>query len=411
MTSNFARAVDSRFIYGLSVIAALSLSAPTSLSAGTIHHTDLAGKYKHADNHPGIRIAPPQVITGQITDNKNNPLASVSIIIKGTKRGVSTNADGRFLLQDAPEKGMLVVSSSGFATQEVSLSGISSPLSIVLQEQVSNLNEVVVIGYGTVQKKDLTGAVSQVKVTQLENENPANVQDALRGNVPGLQISQTNAASAKGGGDLQVRGKSSINAGTSPLIVLDGVIYPGALSDINPNDIATIDVLKDASSTAVFGAKSASGVVLITTKRGTKAKPTITLNTNIGFGELAINEPLYDGPGFVAWRTDVLNSINVNHKPYQFNDPSNLPSTITVDQWKAYDNSQGDPLDIWLTRLKLLAIERENYKTGKTIDWYGMMFQKGLRQDHTISVSGKKEDISYYFSGGYTDNKGIIKGL
>jgi outer membrane receptor protein involved in Fe transport len=120
-----------------------------------------------------------------------------------------------------------------------------------MAEAITNLNEVVVVGYGTRQKRDVTGAVAQVKATQLENENPPSVQDLLRGNVPGLSVSSS--TSAKGGGDLLVRGKSSLSAGTSPLIVLDGVIYQGQLADINPNDIATIDVLKDASSAAVFG--------------------------------------------------------------------------------------------------------------------------------------------------------------
>ena len=226
----------------------------------------------------------------------------------------------------------------------------------------------------------------------------------------GLNISQVNAASAKGGGDLQIRGRSSINAGTSPLIVVDGVIYYGALSDINPNDINTIDVLKDASSAAVFGAKAASGVILITTKHGTRAKPTITLNSNVGYGELAMNQPLYDGTGFVAWRTDVLNSININHKPYQFDDPRTLPSDISIDDWKAYDNSQGDPIDIWLNRLKMYPVEIANYKAGKQTDWYDMMFHKGFRQDHTVSVSGKKDELSYYMSAGYTDNTGIVLG-
>jgi TonB-linked SusC/RagA family outer membrane protein len=251
--------------------------------------------------------------------------------------------------------------------------------------------------------------VSQVKATQLENENPQSVQDLLRGNVPGLSV--TSSPNAKGGGNLLVRGKSSINAGTSPLIVLDGVIYPGDLSDINPNDIATVDVLKDASSAAVYGAKAASGVILVTTKKGSGTKPTITFNSNTGLATLAMDEPLYDGPGFVKWRTDVLKSTNIsNAKPFQFDDPRNLPSNITVEDWKKYDNSLGDPVDIWLTRLKLLPVERENYKIGKTTNWYDMMFGTGLRNDHTISLSGKKEDVSFYMSANYTRNEGYIVG-
>lgn len=346
-------------------------------------------------------------VSGEVTNSKKNPLNGVSITVKGTSKGTATGAEGRFVLNDVPDNGVIVFSSTGFASQEIQVSG-KATINVTLAESVSALNDVVVVGYGTRQRRDVTGAVAQVKAAQLENENPPSVQDLLRGNVAGLNV--TSSTSAKGGGDLRVRGRSSINAGTSPLIVLDGVIYQGQLADINPNDIATIDVLKDASSAAVYGAKAASGVVLITTKKGTGAKPSITFNTNIGIAALAMNEPLYDGPGFVAWRTDVLKSINVNAKPYQFNDPVNLPADLTIDQWKAYDNSQGDPVDIWLTRLKLLSVERENYKAGKTINWYDMMFQKGIRQDHTVSVSGRKEDISYYMSVNYTNNEGVIVG-
>ena len=350
------------------------------------------------------------VVKGKITDQLNNePLAGVTVTLKGTERATSTNATGDYTISLPTGKGRLVFSNVGYSNQEVAV-GNKHEVNVKLEGVTTSLNEVVVVGYGTQRKRDLTGAVSQVKATQLENENPGNVQDVLRGNVPGLNISQINSASAKGGGDLLVRGKSSIKAGTSPLIVLDGVIYNGQLSDINPNDISTIDVLKDASSAAVFGAKSANGVVLITTKKGRTGKPQITLNSNVGYGELAMNEPLYDGPGFVAWRSDVQNSRFVNHSPYEYNDPRTLPSAISVDEWLAYDGSEGDPVEVWLTRLGLKPVEIENYKAGKTVNWYDLMFHKGFRQDHTVSLSGKKDDISYYMSVGYTRNEGIIVG-
>jgi TonB-dependent SusC/RagA subfamily outer membrane receptor len=196
-------------------------------------------------------------------------------------------------------------------------------------------------------------------------------------------------------------------------LFFDGVIYQGDLSDINPNDIATIDILKDASSAAVYGAKAASGVVLVTTKKGSGSKPTITFNSNVGLATLAMDEPLYDGPGFVNWRTNVLKSQNISTaKPYQYDDPRTLPPNITVAQWLAYDNSSptADPVDVWLTRLKLLPIERQNYKIDKQTNWYDMMFQTGFRNDHTASVSGKKEDISYYISANYTNNEGYLVG-
>ncbi|MDB5246697.1 MAG: TonB-dependent receptor [Segetibacter sp.] len=349
-----------------------------------------------------------QTVSGDILDSKNVPLQGVSVTVKGTTRGTVTGADGHFVLNNVPDRATLVISSTGFTPKEVSVNGKAS-INVTLVEAVNAMSDVVVVGYGTRQRRDVTGAVSQVKATQLENENPQSVQDLLRGNVPGLSV--TTSPNAKGGGNLMVRGRSSINAGTSPLIVLDGVIYPGDLSDINPNDIATVDVLKDASSAAVFGAKAASGVILVTTKKGAGNKPSITFNSNMGLATLAMNEPLYDGPGFVQWRTDVLKSTNIsNAKPFQFDDPRNLPSNITVDQWKGYDNSQGDPVDIWLTRLKLLPVERENYRNGKTTNWYDMMFHTGIRNDHTISLSGKKEDVSYYMSTNYTRNEGYIVG-
>ena len=348
-------------------------------------------------------------ITGRVTDGDGTPLEKVSVLVKGTSAGTTTDVNGTYQLHvTKPSGNTLVFSSVGFADKEI-LQSQENTINVQLEKSSQSLDAIVVIGYGSLRKKDLTGAVSQIKVTQLENENPQSVQDALRGNIPGLNISQINAASAKGGGDLLVRGKSSIRAGTSPLIVLDGVIYPGQLSDINPNDVATIDVLKDASSAAVFGAKSASGVVLITTKKGTRAKPTITLNSNVGFSELAQNEELYDGPGFVNWRTNVQKARNASSsKLYIFDDPRTLPSNITQTQW--LDGRTGDPIDIWLDRLGMKPVEIKNYKAGKTIDWYDMMFQKGLRHDHTVSLSGKKDEISYYMSLGYTDNEGVIVG-
>ncbi|MBD0365488.1 MAG: SusC/RagA family TonB-linked outer membrane protein, partial [Flavisolibacter sp.] len=347
-------------------------------------------------------------VSGKVSNETGQPVPRASIVVKGATAGVKSDESGNFQIT-APANGTLVISSVGFSAKEVAVNG-QETINITLNTATgSDLEQVVVIGYGTQRKKDLTGAVSQVKATRLENENPASVQDVLRGNIPGINISQINAASAKGGGDLLVRGKSSIRAGTSPLIVLDGVIYPGQLADINPNDIATIDVLKDASSAAVFGAKSASGVVLITTKKGTRAKPTITFNTNIGMAELAQNEPLYDGPGFVAWRVNVQKARNASsNKLYIFDDPRTLPPNITMAQW--LDGRTGDPVDIWLDRLGLRTIEIKNYKAGKTINWYDLMFQKGFRQDHTVSLSGKKDEVSYYMSVGYTNNEGVIVG-
>lgn len=212
-------------------------------------------------------------VTGRVTTPEQpGGLLGVSITIQGTQNGTTTDENGRFTLPNVPAKGFLIFSSVGFKTQTVSVNG-QKEINIALETETSSLDQIVVIGYGSTKKKDLTGAVASVKATQLENEHPASIQDILRGNVAGLNVGFT--ASPKGDASLQVRGKNTLNAGSSPLVVLDGIIYYGALADINPNDIETVDVLKDASSAAVYGAKAASGVIQVTTKKGKTGKPTI----------------------------------------------------------------------------------------------------------------------------------------
>lgn len=345
-------------------------------------------------------------VTGQVVDSTKKALTGVTVSLKGTSKATVTDNAGNYKIVDVSENDILVFSYTGFTTKEEKV-GKRSVINQQLSGTPASLDEVVVIGYGTAQKKDLTGAVAQVKASRLENENPSSVQDILRGNVPGINVSQ--GISAKGVGDILVRGKTSLKAGTSPLIVLDGVIYQGQMSDINPNDIATIDVLKDASSAAVFGSKAASGVIIVTTKKGTSGKPQITVNTNVGFADLSMNQPLYDGPGFLNWRSDVFKSMNAaSAKKYIYDNPDQLPDSVSMDRWM--DGLTGDPTEIWLTRIGLKPVEIANYKAGKTTDWYDMMFQKGFRQDHTVSLAGRSDAVNYYMSVGYTDNNGFISG-
>ncbi|HSF44696.1 MAG TPA: carboxypeptidase-like regulatory domain-containing protein, partial [Chitinophagaceae bacterium] len=170
-------------------------------------------------------------VTGRVTDSKNEPLAGATVTVKGSKKFVLTDANGIFTLKSVETNSTLVISYAGYTAKEVSLSGVSGPIDVQFSEQQNQLGEVVVVGYGTQKKKDLTGAVAQVKATQFENENPRSVQDMLRGNAPGLDVGFN--ATAKGGGALLVRGRGSLIASTSPLLVVDGVIYQGSLDDIN----------------------------------------------------------------------------------------------------------------------------------------------------------------------------------
>jgi len=355
-------------------------------------------------------------VKGIVKDPQGLALPGVSVKIKGTTLGTSTGADGRYSISAAPEA-TLVFTSIGFVTQEQPVKN-RTEINITMVDENTRLTEVVVIGYGTAAKKDVTGAVSSVKASQLENENPQSVADILRGNIPGLSVGFN--TSAKGGGDLLVRGKTTLgrpntNVGTvgtstSPLIVLDGVIYNGQLSDINPNDIESVDVLKDASSLAVYGAKAATGVVAVTTKKGRNSTPTITINTNVGMASLSKDQDVYDGPGFLAWRADAGRLGAAANTPayYFYSDPNNLPEGVTLEQWRG--TSTGDPVDVWLGRLGLTANEKANYLAGKTENWYDRLFRTGLRQDHTLSISGRKDDVNYYMSVGYLKNENLIEG-
>jgi TonB-linked SusC/RagA family outer membrane protein len=362
---------------------------------------------------------PPATITGKVTDSKNAPMEGVSVTIKGTKRGVTTNAAGNFSLPNVPENATLVFSFTGFSDKEVAVKG-TAPLSVSMAESVSGLNDVVVVGYGTATKKDITGAVSQIKATALENDNPRSVGDILRGGAAGVDVGFD--GSTKGSNaSLQIRGKGTLTANSNPLIVLDGVIYPGGLEDINPNDIATIDILKDASSAAVFGARSANGVILISTKKGKVGKPVITFNDNIGINKVEKKPHLLTGPEFLDFRSQAVwsntsgtplkyafdSTSQVGIQYYSFN-PATLPSNITTAQWLALDGSTKPLVDTWLTRLKMKQIEIDNYKAGNVLDWERMIYeQNALQHDHTISISQRREDMNYYFSLGYLENNGI----
>jgi TonB-linked SusC/RagA family outer membrane protein len=387
----------------------LDLGSRTNVRAAGISVNDAAALYS------ATALLQQQTVSGIVTDDKNIALPGVTITLQGTNIRTSTNTQGQFTFSAVPDDGVLVFSYLGFVEQEVPVRGKGSNITVVLIENTTALNEVVVVGYGTQKKRDLTGAVSQVKASALENQHPNTIQDLLRGNVPGLNVAFS--ATPKGGGNdaLQVRGRASLTAGVTPLLVVDGAIFPGELSDINPNDIETIDVLKDASSAAVYGAKAASGVILINTKKGKTEKPTITVNTTAGIATKEVKEQVYDANGFVNWRVDVLKSINpaiIATQPYRFNDPRTLPSNVTTAQWLAYDNTPAtaDPMDTWLTRLKLFPVEIANYKAGKSTNWEDLIYRNGLRQDHTIGISGRKQEINYYMSLGYTDNNGLTVG-
>ncbi|MFC4870707.1 SusC/RagA family TonB-linked outer membrane protein [Negadavirga shengliensis] len=386
-----------------------TISKQFGLDFKQVNYNIHVNKSKRAGANPvSININEVDItISGTVVDEEGDPIPGATVFVRGTSTGTATDLDGKYSLT-VPEGSEITVSYIGYVSQTVVVEN-QSEINITLQLDTSSLEEVVVIGYGTAKKRDITGAVSSVNADKFLNENPNSVQDILRANAPGLIVGMD--ATAKGGGSLEVRGRSSLNANRSPLLVVDGAIYYGQLADINPNDIENLEVLKDASAAAVFGAKSANGVILITTRRGKEGRSVININSNVGLTSMATFPDVYGPHEFISWREDVMKSINAGgYQPHQFSDPRNLPSNVSQEQWMAYDGSSGDPVRVWLQRLNMQPVEIENYMNGRSVNWYDKVFQNGLRQDHTVSLSGRKDDFQYYWSLGYLHNEGVVVG-
>ena len=364
-------------------------------------------------------------ITGVVTDTNNEPLIGVSITVKGGKQGTITDIDGRFSLQ-GEENQTIVASYVGMTTQEVVFTG--KPLTLVMQDVSHGLNEVVVVGYGTMRKKDLTGSVTQIRPDKIAADNPKTVQDILRGTA-GLNVGYD--SSAKGGGSLSVRGQRSVytsNNHNSPLLILDGMMFYGELSEINPDDIEQIDILKDASSAAIYGAKAANGVIIITTKKGKQGKPTVNLSVNTGFTQKSnFRDRWSNQSDYLQHYQDWLEKSTYgadadgNWAAYQtgaraatpgyYSNPNSLPSGVDIDTWRGYtSNSDGESdLSIWARRLgfKEGSNALQNLLDGKFVNWEDLCFRTAFNQDYNASVSGASNNANYYLSVGYMDNQGV----
>ena len=348
-------------------------------------------------------------VTGRVTDvNTGESLIGVTIMISGTTIGTTSNVEGDYRLSVTGPDAVLVFTYVGYNQQEVVV-GDQNIINIMLTPQFVDLDEVIVIGYGTAVKSDLTGSVTRVDRETFSTQSMTQVTEMLTGTVAGFRSSQ--GAGASGGGSLEVRGPTSLSAGTDPLIVLDGVIFNGSIRDINPADVESIDILKDASSAAIFGAKAASGVVLITTTKGAVGTPKFNFSSQLGLAEVSNDLREFGPGGFEKFRGEYLRALNVALPTYYYFDPNNLPGGLTVNEWLNYvPNPNPDPTIEWLGRLQLTDNEIDNYLAGNTISWYDEITQRGLRQKYDLSVNGGTDELLYYWSVGFTDNEGIILG-
>ena len=345
-------------------------------------------------------------VTGKVTDTDGLPLPGVSVIVKGTTIGTVTNNDGEFSLNIPLNAEILQFSFVGMRTQEIPVDN-QTTINVTMEEDVFGIEEVVAIGYGTMKKRDLTGSVSSLSLADIENKAATNPSELMLGTIAGVNYNLS--SSAKPGESMDIRGITSISASNQPLLVVDGVIYYGNLADINPIDIESIDVMKDASSSAVFGAKAASGVILITTKSGKSGTPKIQFDLKAGVASLIRHQRPFNADEYLEARKWANMSGFPDADPYYYYDPRNLPTEIDVETWLGYDGiADGDPLDVWLNRLNLQTIEKENFFAGKTINWYDKVFQTALKQDYNVSISGASDLVKYYWSLGSAVNDHIV---
>lgn len=358
-----------------------------------------------------------RTLRGVVRDSRGEPLPGVAIQKdgRGIGEGVVTDVNGVYEIDVLPGLS-LTYSFIGMRPRTVKVTG-QSTLDIVLEDEVNYLDDVVVIGYGTARKRDMTGSISNIKAEKVAETSPHTVSDILRANAAGLNVGYS--ASAKGEASFSIRGANSLTASNSPLIVLDGVIYDGSLADINPMDIASVDVLKDASAAAVYGARSANGVVAITTKRGQGGKPTVTLDARLSMAQ-ASNVPATMTPDqFLRWRQDYEEGRNSDEYlakyPQIFVNPNELTGGLSQLEWYNYD--QGTPassvtqeqlISQWLSRLDFQEIEIANYLSGKTTDWNDLVFRNAFQQEYTVGVSAGTERVKQYYSLNFADRDGFI---
>lgn len=309
-------------------------------------------------------------VTGTVTDSKAVPLPGANILEKGTTHGVQTDFDGNFSIEIADENGVLVISYIGFGEKEVQVNG-QTAINVELEETAQGLDEVVVVGYGTQKKVNVIGSISQVSAEKIENRPVTQVSQAITGQMPGVTVVQRSGRPGESSGNISVRGVGSFGATPDALVLIDGI--PGTLNDINTDDIETISVLKDASSAAIYGARSANGVILITTKSGKDGKFSINYNTYVGFNQAT------ELPEFVdSWEYAEM---------YNIASGSNSYSAEDIEKYRA----QNDP---------------DNYPNTKFLD--RLFSKQGLQTSHTLTVNGGNEKNRYYVSAGTLQQEGIV---
>jgi TonB-linked SusC/RagA family outer membrane protein len=327
-------------------------------------------------------------VQGTVSDEKGLPLPGVSVKVKGTSAGAITDANGKYSLTDVDGSATLVFSFIGYNTQEVAVNN-KEQIDVKLTEASKELNQVVVVGYGTQKRVDLTGAVGSVNSKQLQERPAQTVEEELAGKIAGVNVS-TNSGAPGGETKVRIRGYSSINTSTDPLYVVDGVVWTEGGSSLNPNDVASIDVLKDASSTAIYGTRGANGVILITTKRGGKTGGSVNYDAYGSISTMAKELKVLNAKQFLA----VEDQSYANIKKY---DPVG---------WAAGKYADDDPKVI---RTALIGkLFDANLNPLYDVDWQKATTRTAYSQNHNLSFTNGTENLNYGLFLNYGDDEGII---
>ena len=319
-----------------------------------------------------LQARQPRTLTGTVT-GKNGPLEGISVLVKGEGNGTKTNTEGYYSIQISSDA-VLIFSGIGYHTLEVSAAG-KNVVDVALQDSITVNDEVVVVGYGSQSRRNVTGAVTRVDMKTTEGLPNTNVTQSLRGRVAGVQFTDNGRPGQNG--SILIRGPRSLSAGNAPIIILDGAFFNGSLIDINSNDIASMEILKDASAAAIYGSRAANGVILITSKKGSSEKPTIGVNLFYGISDWATQMDLLSPDRYREKSMEIRRLRNI---PYDANDPSTY-LTIT---------------------------EAENYLAGKTVDPYDAVSQQGSILSADVSIARRFKQSNYYMSVSMADEQGLI---
>jgi TonB-dependent starch-binding outer membrane protein SusC len=345
-------------------------------------------------------------ITGKVTDENGKGLSGVTVSIMGnTRKAVVTDNAGVFSISVETGKETLVFTYVGFTDQEISLQNRTN-ITVSLVPSSKALEDVVVVGYNVVKKKDVTGSVAGINQADIKSRPVTDALQAMQGKVAGVDISSNERPGSIG--SINIRGVRSIFASNSPLFVVDGIpLVSGGIDNFNPSDIESIDVLKDASATAVYGSRGANGVVIVTTKQGKNGKITLNLNSSVKLDNLQDNEKMFSSGDYITFRRWAYYYAGLNQTTGISSNPRGDQPTIATD--RTFFNATGDPA-AFSNLMKGWAGGTWNGAAVPTTDWRGMVKQQSVTSDNIMSVSGGTDKIKAYGSFGYLNNTGTIKG-